>query len=99
MFLFARREGFRFFGRLIKPGEEVVAVQMIRIGERPAPDLHTLKEPVPREEAQALTRRLVQPCWDAAVAQKDQEAAYRVLVVSRSLIPWTPCRNWRPRTS
>ena len=80
MFLFARREGFRFFGRLIKPGEEEVSVRMIRIGERPAPELHTLQEPIPWEEAQALTRRLIEPCWDAAVAQKDQDAAFRVLV-------------------
>ena len=27
VFLFARREGFRFFGRLIKPGEDEVSVQ------------------------------------------------------------------------
>jgi hypothetical protein len=81
VFLLARREGFRYFGRLIKPGEEEVVVRMIKIGERPAPELHTLPEPIRREEAQALTRRLVQPCWDAAVAQKDREAASRTLVI------------------
>ena len=37
VFLFARREGFRFFGRLIKPGEEQIAMVLIRVGERPAP--------------------------------------------------------------
>ncbi len=79
VFLFARREGFRFFGRLTQAGEEEVAVQMIRIGEFPAPALRTLPEPIPRDEALSLTRRLIQPCWDAAVAQKDQEAAFDVL--------------------
>ena len=62
-------------------------MQIIRIGERPAPELHTLPEPVPREEAQALTRRLVQPCWDAAVAQKDQDAAYQALELLASADP------------
>ena len=81
VFLFARREGFRFFGRLVKPGEEEVAVRLIRIGERPAPELHMLPEPVPREVAQAMTRQLLQPCWDAAVDQKDQEAAFQVLII------------------
>ena len=36
VFLFARGEGFRFFGRLIKPGEEEIAVEMTRISERPS---------------------------------------------------------------
>ena len=83
VFLFAP-EGFRFFGRLIKPGEEEIAVELIRVGERPAPELHTLPEPIPREESRALTRRLIEPCWEAAVAQKDQEAAYRRAGLSRA---------------
>ncbi len=48
VFLFARREGFRFFGRLIKPGEEEIAVELIRVGEHPTQELRTLPEPIPR---------------------------------------------------
>ena len=80
VFLFARREGFRYFGRLIKPGEEEIAVELIRVSERPAPELRTLPEPIPQEEWRALTWRLLEPCWQAAVAQKDQEAASAVLL-------------------
>ena len=75
VFLFARRAGFRYFGRLIKPGEEEIAVELIRIGERPAPELRTLPEPIPQEELRALARHLLEPCWEAAVARKDPEAA------------------------
>ena len=39
-----------------------------------------LPEPIPQEESRALARRLIEPCWEAAVAQKDQDAAYRALV-------------------
>jgi len=79
VFLFARREGFRFFGRLIKPGEEEIAVELIRVGERPAPELLTLPELIPWEESRALARRLLEPCAEAALAQKDEDAAYRAL--------------------
>ena len=76
VFLFARREGYRYFGRLIKPGEEDIAVQLIRVGERPAPELHALTEPlIPDEESRALTGRLMEQSWAAAVARKDQDAA------------------------
>ncbi len=80
VFLFARREGFRYFGRLIRPSEDEIAVELIRVGERPAPELRTLPEPIPQEESRALTRRLMEPCWQAALAQKDPDAAYLALV-------------------
>ena len=32
MFLFVRREGFRYYGRLIKPGEEEIAVGLVGSG-------------------------------------------------------------------
>jgi protocatechuate 3,4-dioxygenase beta subunit len=79
VFVFARREGFRFFGRLIKPGEEAVPIELIRVGERPAPELHVVPESVPQEERIALARRLIEPCWEAAVAKKDQAAAQTAL--------------------
>ncbi len=80
VFVFARKEGFRYFGRLIKPSEESIAVDLIRVGERPAPELRTLPPLIPDAESRALTRRLMEPCWQAAVARKDPEAAYRALI-------------------
>ena len=73
-------EGYRYFGKLIKPGEQEITARMTRIGEHPAPEMHTLPEPVPREEAQALTRRLIEPCWDAVAAQKYGDAPVQLLV-------------------
>ena len=39
-----------------------------------------LPEPIPWEESRALARRLIEPCWDAAVARKDQAATDRALI-------------------
>ena len=35
VFLFARGEGFRFFGRLVKPGENDITVELTRRSEKP----------------------------------------------------------------
>ncbi len=53
---------------------------LIRIGERPAPELRTLPEPIPQEESCALALCLLLPCWEAAIARKDQEVAGRALL-------------------
>jgi RNA polymerase sigma factor (sigma-70 family) len=79
VFLFARGEGFRFFGRLIKSGDGDITVELTRIGERPAPEMRMLPEPIPLEESRALVRRLIEPYWKAAVAQKNEKAAVRAL--------------------
>ncbi len=59
VFLFARKDSYRFFGRLIKAGEDEIGVKMIRVGERPAPELRTLPESIPQEESRALALRLL----------------------------------------
>jgi len=79
VFLFARGQGFRFLGRLIKPGDGDVAVDLTRTSERPTREMRMLPDPIPLDESRALARRLIEPYWEAAVAQKNQSAADRAL--------------------
>ena len=65
VFLFVRGEGFRFFGRLIKPGDGDVAVELIRTSERPTHPMPMLADPIPLEESRALSQRLLKPYWQA----------------------------------
>jgi Carboxypeptidase regulatory-like domain len=77
--LFARVPGYRFFGRLIKPGEDDVTVKLTRRSERPAREMRMLPEPMPLEESRMLAKRLMEPYWNAAAAKKDPSAMYRAL--------------------
>jgi Carboxypeptidase regulatory-like domain len=79
VFLFARGEGFRFFGQLIKSGDDNITVELTRTGERPAREMRMLPEAVSEAESRALARRLMEPYWQAAVAQKNSAAADRAL--------------------
>ena len=79
VFLFVRGEGFRFFGRLIRPGENGITVELTRTSERPAREMKMLPDPIPLEESRALARRLMEPYWEAAVKQKNQLAQNRAL--------------------
>jgi len=79
VFLFARGDGFRFFGHLVKPGEGGITVELTRTSERPTREMRMLPEPIPLEESRALARRLIEPCWEAAVAKKNENAAYQSL--------------------
>ncbi len=47
-------EGFRFFGRLIKPGEGETTVELTRIGEQPTREMRMLPDPIPLEESRGL---------------------------------------------
>jgi len=80
VFLFTRGDGFRFFGRLVNPSDEGIVVELTRTRERPAQEMRMLPEPIPLEESRALARRLIEPYWEAAVAQKNQRAAYLALL-------------------
>ena len=93
MFLFARGDGFRFFGRLIKPGEHDIAVELTRTSERPPREMRMLPDAISWEESRALARRLIEPCWEAAVAQKNQRPPDRALRFSRRPIPPVSCRS------
>ncbi len=78
-FLFARGEGFRFFGRLIKPGEADITIELTRTSERPTREMWTLGETIPLQESRDLARRLIDPLWEAAVLQRNRRAQYRAL--------------------
>ena len=85
VFLFARGEGFRFGGQLIKPGAANIAVELTRTSERPARHMSMLGEPVPIDESRALARRLVEPYWDMAFKNGNSpamESALRALATA-----------------
>ncbi len=65
VFVFARGDGFRFSGRLIKAGEAGVDVTLglTRLTERPAREMRMLPDPIPLDESRALARRLIEPYW------------------------------------
>jgi hypothetical protein len=63
VFLFARGDGFRFCGRLVKPGDADILVELTRTTERPAREMKMLPDPIPLEESRALARRLIEPYW------------------------------------
>ena len=61
VFVFARGEGFRFSGRLVKAGEHEVTLELTGTGERPAHEMRMLPELIPPAESRALARRLIEP--------------------------------------
>jgi hypothetical protein len=87
VFLFARCEGFRFFGRQIKPGEDEITIELTRRSERPTREMRMLPEPISFDESRELAKRLVEPWWEAAIAQKNEGSARRAL---RSLVAADP---------
>ena len=86
VFLFTRGAGFRFFGRLIKPSDGDIAVELTRVTERPTHEMRMLPDPIPLEESRALARRLIQPYWEA-FENMDVNNRYRIL---RSLATGDP---------
>jgi len=83
VFLFARGEGFRFFGRLIKPGDADVTVELTRTSERPAREMRMLADRIPLEESRALARRLLEPFWKAI---DEKNAAAKIPALSRLVL-------------
>ena len=83
VFLFARGNGFRFFGRLIKPDERAITVELTRTSERPTHPMPTLADPIPLEESRALAQRLLKPYWEAFEKKNDSDKslALRTLVM------------------
>ena len=76
---FARGDGFRFQGRLIKPAESDVTVELTRVSEHPSREMKMLPDPIPFEESRALARRLVEPLWATVAADGEDNAKYSVL--------------------
>ena len=61
VFVFARGDGFRFFGRLVKPGERDITLELTRTSERPTHEMRMLPDVIPLEESRALARRILEP--------------------------------------
>src|SRR5262249_12940613 len=79
VFLFARGDGFRFHGQLVRDGEGDVNVEVTRTGEPPTRAMPMLPEPIPLEESRAMARRLVEPVWKVVVERGDDRSKYRTL--------------------
>ena len=79
-FLFARGDGFRFSGRLVKPGDDDLTVELTRTSERPAREMRMLPDAVTAEESRALGRRLIEPYWEAALNERNVRAQVRPAV-------------------
>lgn len=87
VFLFARGDGFRFHGQLIRRDEREAVVELIRTGERPARAMRVLPEPVPLAESRAMARRLVEPVWTAVAAKGSDRTRYEALVALAHIDP------------
>ncbi|MGO9920378.1 MAG: carboxypeptidase regulatory-like domain-containing protein [Isosphaeraceae bacterium] len=87
VFLFARGDGFRFHGQLVKPDERSVTVELTRRSERPTREMRMLPDPIPFEESQALARRLVEPLWETAAQDGEDSAKFSVLSHLMSVDP------------
>jgi hypothetical protein len=87
VFVFARRDGFRFQGQLVKEAGRDVNVELTRTSEQPAREMRMLADPIPIEESRALARRLIEPCWNAVADKGDDAAKYRVLA---AMVPADP---------
>ncbi len=72
VFVFVRGEGWRFSGRLLKPGEDDVTLEITRLSEPPAQPMRMLPEPIPLVESRALARRLIVPEWKCFDARNDE---------------------------
>ena len=79
VFVFARREGFRFHGQLIREGEQKVTVELTRGTERPAREMRMLPGPIPPEESRAMVRPLVEPVWKVVVEKGNDRTKYETL--------------------
>ena len=83
----SRRDGFRFHGQMIRPGEALVSVQLTRSSRRPDREMKMLPDPIPLAESRAMARRLIEPCWKAVASTEDDGTRFGVLL---ALVPADP---------
>jgi hypothetical protein len=87
VFLFARCDGFRFHGQMLKPGDHDVSVVLTRTTERPTRESRKLPDPIPLDESRAMARRIMERWWKAAVEKGDENAKFWTV---QFLIPADP---------
>ena len=79
VFLFARGDGSRFHGQLVRDREDEVTVELTRTGEPPKREMRMLPEPVSLDESRAMARRLLEPLWRVVVEKGDDRAKLQTL--------------------
>jgi Carboxypeptidase regulatory-like domain len=84
--LFARGEGFRFHGQILKQGDREINVELTRSSERPR-ELKKLSDPIPLDESRGMARRIMERWWELAVAKGDENGK---LFVVQFLMPADP---------
>ena len=70
-FLFVRKAGYRFAGRVIEPGVKSLVLVLSLTGELPARHLKTLPPPLPHAEAIKLARHLLEPRMSRILKEGD----------------------------
>jgi Carboxypeptidase regulatory-like domain len=80
VFVFARGDGFRFHGQLIREGAHDVKVELRRGSEPPLREMRMLAEPVPLEECRVMARRLVEPVWKVVLEKGDDRTKSAALL-------------------
>jgi hypothetical protein len=85
-FVFAHGPGFRFTGRLIKPGQRDVALELTRFNERPAAEMRMLPDALSLDESRACANRLVEPYWKDFETKGAEEQFFTL----RDLMPAEP---------
>ncbi|MGP0062326.1 MAG: carboxypeptidase regulatory-like domain-containing protein [Isosphaeraceae bacterium] len=86
--LIARRDGFRLSGTSIVDNEsDPVELTMSRPGEPPDRIMATLSDPIPRDEARSLSRRVLGPYLKQVLAKGDDGAKLWSLRILRWLDP------------
>ena len=78
-FLFARADGFRFHGQVLKPCDSDVTIALWRTTERPERELTKLPDLIPLDESRAMARRIMERWWQAALEKGDELAKYYVV--------------------
>lgn len=85
-FLFARKAGFRFCGRVVEGSSDAEFV-LTRVGEPSSRTLHALPLELGRAERLAIAKRVLEPVVKQAMAAKTSDAIIELLMVLARIEP------------
>jgi hypothetical protein len=86
-FLFARKAGFRFCGRMVEGSAGEVELVLARAGEPSARILHALPLVLGRAERLAMAKRVLEPVTKEAMAAEDTSGSVGLLLVLARVEP------------
>ena len=95
VFLFARGEGFRFFGRLIKPGDRDITVELTRTSERPARRDADASRPDSSGGVASPGAAVARAVLGRLREQERLDKVHRSAVARDGRSRRGPCRSWR----